>query len=151
MFSNSRTAAYGKSMRVSASYDRPTRTRCPTRARRIAGMSFNAVAKASMSARRSSIDASGRSRNKTTWAINGAGPSETGLAVENDAAGIHAPADPVVELSVVSRAAVELGQAPRSVLVRGWGRAVAAVAWAPPSPARGSIACAATACDSTLF
>src|SRR5262245_41705596 len=101
-------------MRVIDSYDRPIVSLRPMRARRIIGMSLSAVPHASISARRSSLDTSGWSRNKTTCAINGAAFWETCLQVDNGDRRVHALED-LAAVPSVPRHAAELVPDPRWV------------------------------------
>src|SRR5215471_17577422 len=127
-------------MRVSDSYDRPIVSLRPTRARRIIGMSLSAVPHVSISARRSSIDTSGRSRNKTTWAINGAAFWETCLQVDNGDRRVH-ELEGLGAVPLVPPHAVELVPDPRWVWARGLDHEVAAASAPPRCPDHVSRAC----------
>ena len=116
--------------------------RRPTRARRIEGISLRAAAHASMIARRSAIDTSGRIRNNTTCAINGADLYETYRAADIDVATIPAPAVRAAERLVGPFAAVVWVRDFHSASVRDSVLVVAAAVRVLPWLARASIACA---------
>src|SRR6266545_1708140 len=109
------------------------------RARRIAEISWSAVAKASINARRSAAETPGRRRKSTTCAINGAGPSGIDRAAGTDAATGGVPARPVPEeeRSVPLDAEAASVVAFHSGLARGPVREASVAAVVRPCPAPG--------------
>src|SRR6476646_4063235 len=129
-------------MRASDSYDRPIVSLRPTRARRIIGMSLSAVPHASISARRSPIDTSGRSRNKMMWAINDATFWETCLQVGNGDRRVPELEDLGAGPSVAPHAE-ESVRDPRWVSARGLDHEAGAASAVPRFPDHLSTACVA--------